>query len=546
MVSSNSVEPELRLPYKITSAKSNLSQYILIGILVVAAILRFNHINQPIIDAFSWRQSSTAMMADNFFKTNWNIFFPEVNWGGAGPNYQGREFQTVSYLAALLYNVFGQHDWVGRSVAAVFGVWGVFALYKLTQCLWDTRHALLGATVMAILPGSIFIDRSFLPDPGMVALVTTSFWLLAEYLQRDQLKYLIWAAAVATLGFLSKITGLIVGISMLYVTFTLLSRKQRLKGKYIMPIAIAAGLMLTPVVCYYLWARHLSLTYPPYHFAGSGNWVWDDGLNKWLSQNYFLAQMSRRFASWIFNPAGFFLMIVGFLIPPCFSTPRDQTHAADQGDRPDLRAVWVFHWWLIAGAIYYSIGAKELVDNPWNFHILSPAASVLIAHAILSFGQLWRGRLGRLSKPLITLTALVLIGTLSQQSLGSLYEPYAQDSYSLGLALQRISQPSDLVVVIGNTIGDPVSIYYAQRRGWTFPPSAPDRAWNSLPDEDSLAIQWFEELRQQGADWFGIVADQEKDLLNNHPDLANYIKSHCVLREKSQEWLIYRIPPARS
>ena len=131
--------------------------YLLISILVVATLLRCDQIHQPFIDGFSWREASTAMMAHNFYQTNWNIFFPQVDWGGAGPNYQGREFQTVSYITALLYVIFGQQDWVGRSVAVVFGVWGIFALYQLVRLVWDEKHALVSAAVMAILPGSIFI-----------------------------------------------------------------------------------------------------------------------------------------------------------------------------------------------------------------------------------------------------------------------------------------------------------------------------------------------------------------------------------------------------
>jgi nitrate reductase gamma subunit len=73
-----------------TILKHGTTSYLLLAVLVVSAILRFKHINQPLIDAFSWRQSSTAMMADNFYRTNWNIFYPEVSWGGAGPSYQGR------------------------------------------------------------------------------------------------------------------------------------------------------------------------------------------------------------------------------------------------------------------------------------------------------------------------------------------------------------------------------------------------------------------------------------------------------------------------
>src|SRR5215471_12398938 len=101
-------------------------------ILLVGAALRLEHVTQPFVDKFSWREASTAMMAQNFFRGQWNILYPEVDWGGPGPNYQGREFQTVTYIAALLYKIVGQHDWVGRCVAVAFGLWGIFALYQLT------------------------------------------------------------------------------------------------------------------------------------------------------------------------------------------------------------------------------------------------------------------------------------------------------------------------------------------------------------------------------------------------------------------------------
>src|SRR6185436_11688324 len=114
---------------KIRSLSSKI--YLLIAILIVAAALRLRYINQPFLDGFSWREASTAMMAENFYRTNWNIFYPEVNWSGPGPNYQGREFQTISYLAALLYLVVGQQDWVGRGLATAFGLWGIFAPYQL-------------------------------------------------------------------------------------------------------------------------------------------------------------------------------------------------------------------------------------------------------------------------------------------------------------------------------------------------------------------------------------------------------------------------------
>jgi hypothetical protein len=130
--------------------KARATTYLLITIFIIAAILRFSHINQPLIDAFSWRQSDTAIMADNFYQGNWNIFYPGVSWNGPEPNYQGMEFQTVTYMAALLYVLVDQHDWVGRSVAVTFGLWGIFALYQLVRRVWDEKHAIASAAVMAL------------------------------------------------------------------------------------------------------------------------------------------------------------------------------------------------------------------------------------------------------------------------------------------------------------------------------------------------------------------------------------------------------------
>ncbi|MGO7422214.1 glycosyl transferase, partial [Rhizobium ruizarguesonis] len=56
----------------------NLDTAILLGILFIAIVFRFHKITLPLVDGFSWREISTAMMADNFQQRSWNIFFPEV------------------------------------------------------------------------------------------------------------------------------------------------------------------------------------------------------------------------------------------------------------------------------------------------------------------------------------------------------------------------------------------------------------------------------------------------------------------------------------
>ena len=55
-----------------TAARSylNLDTAILLGILLIAVVFRFHKITLPLVDGFSWRETSTAMMADNFQQRN--------------------------------------------------------------------------------------------------------------------------------------------------------------------------------------------------------------------------------------------------------------------------------------------------------------------------------------------------------------------------------------------------------------------------------------------------------------------------------------------
>ncbi|WOD39247.1 ArnT family glycosyltransferase [Nodosilinea sp. E11] len=514
------------------------------AILAVAAVLRLIHISQPFTDYASWREASTAMMADNYFRRNWNIFFPEVSWNGPGESYQGREFQTITYISALLYIFLGQHDWVGRGVAVVFGLWGIFALYQLVRQVWDEEHAIAAAAMMALLPGSIFVDRSFLPDPAMVSLVVTSFWILVTYLNTEKWKYLLLASIIAAWGFLTKITGLIVGIPMLHAIWVISRQKQEqmLLPKRVTAIICASIAILISVISYYLWARYLAQTYPPYHFAGSHNWLWDSGLKSWLEQKYFLNSLYWNYDRYIWTKPLAILVILGFVLKPPQRQPN--SHPRDTKNTT-VPLPWIFHWWALAGLIYYLVGAKELVINSWNFHILNPAAAAFAGHALLKITS-WARRFGQFPAMLAVITTIMLvIGGVGHKQLQKMYfppEPHwnATEGYLMGMALRKISQPDDLVVTVPNDIGEPVAIYYSLRRGWVFPPPWPGINWTKM-SEDEDAVNQFEELRQLGADWFGIVNEHREWLWQNNPKFMKHIENTCEIYQSSSDWIIYRI-----
>jgi 4-amino-4-deoxy-L-arabinose transferase-like glycosyltransferase len=521
-------------------------------ILLMAAVLRLNHINQPFIDAFSWRQASTAMMADNYYRTNANIFFPEVSWTGPGPNYQGREFQTVTYLASLMYRVFGQRECIGRGISVAFSVWGIFALYQLTRRAWDEKHALATALMYALLPGAIFIDRSFLPDPAMLALTLTTVWLYLAYLQSKDRRYLIWATVVGVLAFLTKLPGVVVLPAMAYATVTILRRRGEFNVKSLRPIAAAFCLALLPIAAYYAWALYLGTHYPPYHVAGAANWIWKTGIKSYLRARYFIPDTLSDVRWWLWTPPIMVLMALGLVIRPP-GRVRDTRDRDDQVPQP--RTPWLFHFWALGCVIFFIVGARELSENIWNFHVFNVFAAAFAGHGLLVLATLFdRRSFAAAWRTAVVVIAMVVVVVDGQQALAGMYKPYARDSYLMGLALREHTEPGDLIVTIADDIGDPIAIYYSGRRGWVYPQAHMQDVWapwNLVPPDPAKAILLFEDLRERGATWLGIVTRPiddkpgRKNFWVQNPELVAHINRTCKFVEKTKSFVIYRMHPPK-
>lgn len=525
---------------KLIYALINKENIILFSILLLALILRLNNITQPYTDILSWRQTSTAMMAENYYKVNPNIFFPEVNWNGPGPSYNGREFQTISYMSALLYHVFGQQDWIGRSIAVLFGVWGVFALYKLIQRVWGIQYAVAVASIMAIMPISVFVERSFIPDPVMVSLVTTSAWLYIAYLQEQKRLLLILFIIIGCWGFLTKLPGMIIGLPLLYALVITLKQRNELYYRKFLPHVLLAFIIIIPVTLYYLWARYLSLTYPPYHFAGEDNWVWDEGVISWLRQKWFFVETFWIARNWMWGDV-ILLLFAGSLIASPFYLRTSRT--IDKTKHP-LYYPWFFHYWLLGYAVFYFIGAKEIVWNFWNFHLLSPVVAAFTGRMLVILtNHRFKSKKLIVTGMFFSFNLFVIIFNLPV--IRNLYtNEYSRNGYKLGKALSKVKKNGDLVIAVSEEIGNPMPIYYSECRGWLFPPASINTiTYNTLEfmPTGSESVLLLETLRKEGADWFGMVKLHYDDLKQKQPDFINHLIEQYEVKEETKEYIIFEL-----
>lgn len=519
---------------------SAIFRYCLIaGIFALGGAFRLNHINQPLVDIFSFRETSTAMMAENFSCGNWNIFLPQVNWAGPGPSYTGREFQTFTYLVGIIWAAVGQHDWIGRAVATAFGLVSLTFLYLLVRRIWGESYALGSAAIYAILPGAVVIDRSFLPDSTMLGLVLSSLWCYVVFLQTRRPVYFYCAMAVGVLGILTKLPGAVIVAPMVYATRDLLGKGEH-RHKLLLRIGVVASISLVAVIAYYAWALHVAKTYPPFHLAGVGNFIWSARNESWFSLRYFFPEAVSVLTRWLWTWPGIILALIGLI--ESFSVARFSVRESESHYTP-----WLFHWWLAGCLVLYIVAAYELVWNPWNFHVFNVVAAAFAGRALIWIGRIpWFGK----SQSMTLLKISIPLIVLTYSSIGALQffwrlRPRSVDDYELGKALCRISQPGDLVATIPSEMGDPRVIYYSHRHGWVFPD--PYRDWSMLSPDDDTSIQALEELRLQKTRWLGIARfpfdrhQPPRNFWKYHRKLTEYMERTCERTGSDAHGTIYRI-----
>jgi len=89
-----------------------------------------------------WRQTDTASIARNFTRDA-NLFFPRINWGGAGPGFVEAELQLFPWTVSWLYRLFGDQVWLGRGLALACSTVTLVVFWKLAQRLINRRAALV-------------------------------------------------------------------------------------------------------------------------------------------------------------------------------------------------------------------------------------------------------------------------------------------------------------------------------------------------------------------------------------------------------------------
>jgi 4-amino-4-deoxy-L-arabinose transferase-like glycosyltransferase len=439
----------------------------LLAILVLAAVLRSVHLMLPIGGWHDWRQADTAAIARNFYESGHSPLYPQIDWRGATDGFVESEFHLYPYLVSLIYRVTGPHDAVGRVVSIWFSLIGIAGVFALARRLWGDRAGLYAAAVLAILPLSVVLGRSFMPESTLLAASVWGVFFFLRWCEEDRWRDYFAGAACVALAIAVKLPALYLGLPLL-VTLLAVRGWRALRS---WRVWLWALLVLAPPAAWYYHAHQLYLE-TKLSFG-----IWAVGTDKW--GNLGLLQTAefyqRVFHDWLvertLTPLGVGLALIGLFVP-----------------RSGRRGL-VVDAWFASYVIYCLVVAKGcFVHDYYQAPVLLPAA-LLIARVFERLDR-WitaRGP-GRVARSSAWLVA-VLIGLLGWSAAPWLKEVYRRDGQvrnilEMAAGVDRFTEPDELVIALNGH--NPVALYHAHRKGW-----------NARIDE--LTLGFVENRRRAGA-----------------------------------------------
>jgi 4-amino-4-deoxy-L-arabinose transferase-like glycosyltransferase len=166
---------------------------ILISLMLFGLISKLFNLTSPLLDYHSWRQTDTAGIARNFYNNGFNIIYPQIDWGGAGPGYVESEFQLVPFISSLFYKIFGVHEYIARLVVIAFSVGSIYLLYRMIRMHYSQRVAAFSIIFFIISPLELYFGRAVMPESAMIFFSIGSLYFFDKWTKGENINTFILA-----------------------------------------------------------------------------------------------------------------------------------------------------------------------------------------------------------------------------------------------------------------------------------------------------------------------------------------------------------------
>jgi 4-amino-4-deoxy-L-arabinose transferase-like glycosyltransferase len=480
-------------------------------IVLLGAGLRLLWIESPLLDAHRWRQTDTAAIARNLYEKRFNVFYPQVDWGGR-EGYVESEFPLVPAIAAGLYELFGPRDYLGRVVVMLFSTATIVALFFLARELLGPSGGLAAAFFLAVSPAAVFFGRTFMPDSPMLFFWVAGVFAFVRYFRTGSRKALWWASAATAVACLIKVPAVLMLAPVAGAAWQAKGKAAIRDRALWLAVLIPGAVTIAWYAHAFLLYRHTGLTFGilvhpartyPLNIAPG---PWKYAFSKWSSLallmrgDFYLTLLSRLYEI-LLLPWGFAVALFGAVLWP----------------RADGRLV--ADAWCAALAAFIIIMGEAHIGHEYYQLPIVPLGALYAAFFIRPFFS-WTEEgspsVAYARTGLVAVLLLVIGGTGFYYSgiINSHFRPRNLDVRVLqaGEAVARAT-PDDALAVVVDDYGatSPLLLYFAHRKGWSF-------------DVEDVHPQVVEGLKRRGARFF--VTTVWSRIEQENPETAAYLRFH--------------------
>jgi hypothetical protein len=499
--------------YPVKISMLNKNSIFVILIMISGFLARLINIKQPLLEMTMWRQCETASIARNFYYDGMNIFYPQVLWGGGTEGYIGEtEFHLYPFVVALLYKVFGVHEYLGRLVSIFAFAGGAFFLYKLARKYIGAQGALIALLFYTYNPHIFFFSRAFQPESTMLFFSITLIYFFSQWLDTEKWQYLILMILCGICAFLVKILTVCLGLPLLYLCIAKYRWKFFLEWK----LWLFAFLTLFLTSLWYIHSYKLGslngLTWDTFHVGTrEGGFVgWSFLTSSYFYKKVFYVYIFQRHLIYI----GAVLTIAGIFF------------AIKKKD------LYLFHFWFLSQIVLYFVAAETSRNHSYYSMPIIIPSSIFIGWIIVTyFDRIKRCKLAQLPNlekyfiaPVFILM-LIILPFICFHKITAKYKKERLEKdlpiYIAGNKVREIS-PKDALVITAHW-GGPELLYYSDRRGWVI-------------ESRNCSIGSIESLRKAGATWFVTTR-----VMEINKSVISYLKNKYDIVELTDQYLIAKL-----
>jgi hypothetical protein len=484
--------------------KDNNNYKYAVIIIISGFLLRLINITDPILEVAGWRQCDTAGIARNFYNYGMNIFYPQMVEGGLINAYAGElEFQIYPFTVAVLYKLFGVHEYLGRLVSITAFCGGAFFLYKLARKYFDVIPSLIALIFYTFNPYMFFYSRSFQPDSSMIFFSIAMLYFFSEWIDKEGLWRFVLMTLCAALAFLIKLPAVCLGLPLLYLCI----KKYRYNLIIQWKLWLFAALTLVPIVLWSVHSYHLGQTAEGIPI---GNYKLS-GLSTYMDPHFYY----RVFYAEIFESCLIYIGGIFFVLGIIFTIKKHE-----------LRYI---HYWLLAIIISFFLGGSGTAWHTYHTITIIAPASLLIGYIISNSAKLINENniTGKTRVVLLALSVSMMVSLplISYHKITGRYKAKRLEKdypiYKVGKIVDEIIPKNDSI--IGSLWGGPEILYFSNRRGW---------AINTI----GCSIESIEALKKEGAKYFVTTALEAMD-----KNLMNYLQYRCETIRSTNKYLIVKL-----